>query len=227
MFETDTAAHFNGTEAEQWNKDLLKLLNGAVEKDPTIDLLSIIPKSYRKQHEIAQKENTQSYGAKLNLRTLYGLRDSFEADPEVDLLTAYPLDYDEVANRYKAGVAKRERELLNRPKSRKYEDYRLRFNCIETATVVFPLSWEVASLLARYGPENTDMSEHIKKSVHLQMLLATSLKKLLWDSTKLWELVVRGIVVKCSENVAAKVVADSGDYTEYTTMQYLQEHMPD
>lgn len=53
------------------------------------------------------------------------------------------------------------------------------------------------------------------------------LKQLLWDSLKLWESPVRGVVVKCNEDIVAKVVTGNKDYTEYTSMQYLMKQAPD
>jgi hypothetical protein len=48
-----------------------------------------------------------------------------------------------------------------------------------------------------------------------------SLRQLLWASQNIWETPVRGVVVKCDDDLVAKVVVTSGDYTEYTTLQYL------
>lgn len=54
-----------------------------------------------------------------------------------------------------------------------------------------------------------------------------SLRTLLWASTKIWELRSRGLVVKCTDEIAAKFVSHNKDFTEYTAMQYLAEHAPD
>ncbi|KDB21389.1 hypothetical protein H109_06687 [Trichophyton interdigitale MR816] len=51
--------------------------------------------------------------------------------------------------------------------------------------------------------------------------LLLSLKKLLWESTKLWENPVRGMVVKCNEDIVAKVITGNKDYTEYTSLKFL------
>lgn len=50
---------------------------------------------------------------------------------------------------------------------------------------------------------------------------------MLWNSVKLWENPVRGIVAKCSDDLVAKVLIANGDYTEYTAMQFLAERAPD
>lgn len=58
-------------------------------------------------------------------------------------------------------------------------------------------------------------------------LLVLSLRQLLWNSPTLWESSVRGMVVKCKETIAAKVMTGNNDYTEYTSMQYVMEQAPD
>ena len=44
---------------------------------------------------------------------------------------------------------------------------------------------------------------------------------------KLWEDPIRGVVLKCNDDLAVKVVSGYNDPTEYTSMQYLAEHVPD
>jgi hypothetical protein len=51
-------------------------------------------------------------------------------------------------------------------------------------------------------------------------------RQLLWSSQKLWENPVRDVVVKCDDGLVAKVVVTSGNYTEYTTLQYLAGREP-
>ncbi|EEP80140.1 predicted protein [Uncinocarpus reesii 1704] len=89
---------------------------------------------------------------------------------------------------------------------------------INTAEVVFPLSDDVVKLLSRYSDENSELMGE-------QLLI--SLKQLIWESPKIWESVIRGVVLKCSDKIALKVVRQRPDYTEYTTLQYLAEHLPD
>lgn len=81
---------------------------------------------------------------------------------------------------------------------------------------MFLLSSEVTSLLSNY--EDNDKSRHP---------LLASLKKLIWDSPTLWESPTRGVVVKCSDQVVAKVVTGTGEYTEYSALRYLEEKLPD
>lgn len=97
-------------------------------------------------------------------------------------------------------------------------DFRIRFDSVETAKVIFPLSNAATALITTYpeGPSNDP-----------DKTLATSLKQLLWDSPKLWESPVRGVVVQCSDNIVAKVVVEDQDFTEYTSMQFLAKRAPD
>ncbi|OJJ42142.1 hypothetical protein ASPZODRAFT_137454 [Penicilliopsis zonata CBS 506.65] len=101
-------------------------------------------------------------------------------------------------------------------------DFRTRLDLAKSATVVFPLSNEVADLLAKFSggclkEVPGDDSE----------ALLVSLKQLLWNSPKLWECPVRGMVVKCNEKIVAKVITGNRDYTEQTSMQFLAQKAPD
>ena len=53
------------------------------------------------------------------------------------------------------------------------------------------------------------------------------MKQTFRDSEKLWECPIRGAVLKCSDEIVAKVIKGLNDSTEYTSMQYLVEHAPD
>lgn len=56
-----------GPDAAQLNRDLMLEFQKALEKDPSADLLSIIPKEYTRQHRKAQYGEI-SWAAKINLR---------------------------------------------------------------------------------------------------------------------------------------------------------------
>jgi hypothetical protein len=59
-------------------------------------------------------------------------------------------------------------------------------------------------------------------------LLASSLKPLIWNSSEIWEFPTRGVVVKGNGDIVIKVIfLGNEDYTEYTSMQYLAERMPE
>jgi hypothetical protein len=57
--------------------------------------------------------------------------------------------------------------------------------------------------------------------------LLLSLKRMLLKSEKLWEFPIRGVVLKCNEELVAKAIGNDGDYTKYTSMQYLADNAPD
>ena len=100
-------------------------------------------------------------------------------------------------------------------------EFRTRLDLAESVTVVFPLSRKVAALLEHYSEESLGDTPS-----NVDDLLISSLNQLIWDSPKLWENPVRGVVVKCSEEIVAKVITGNQDYTEYTSMQYLAERVP-
>ncbi|KAE8351473.1 hypothetical protein BDV28DRAFT_162370 [Aspergillus coremiiformis] len=207
------------TEAVQWNKNLMQEFHAALERDPAADLMSIFPYSYLLEHRNAQYHQ-QSYAAKINLRTLNELRDTLRHEPEINLLSAFPKNYTRrITMATGSRVVPRAEQDIS--ENRGPPDFRKRLDLAEDATIVSPLSKEVAALLAPYSGELPD-----NRSRDSEKLLIRSLKQLLWDSPKLWENPVRGIVVKCGEDIVAKVIMGNNDYTEYTSMQYLAEQMP-
>lgn len=88
-------------------------------------------------------------------------------------------------------------------------DFRTRLDFAETANVIFPLSKEAAVLLAQFSGENfkDEPSENNEG-------LVISLERLIWESPKLWESPIRGVVVKCNDKIVAKVIVETKDYTE-------------
>ncbi|KAF7630275.1 hypothetical protein AFLA_010902 [Aspergillus flavus NRRL3357] len=101
-------------------------------------------------------------------------------------------------------------------------EFRTRLDLAEIATVIYPLSDKVTAMLGQYSGGWLD-----NKSIDAEQSLIASLKQLIWDSPKIWESSVRGVVVKCNEDIVAKVITGNKDYTEYTSMQYLEKQVPD
>lgn len=66
-----------------------------------------------------------------------------------------------------------------------------------------------------------------EKSVDDSKALIVPSKRRLWKSPKLWKNPVRGVVVKCSDSIVAKVILGNKDYTEYTSIEFLSEQAPD
>lgn len=54
-----------------------------------------------------------------------------------------------------------------------------------------------------------------------------SLKNLLCNSLKVWESLIRGMEVKCDEDLVVKIVTAKEEYTEYTTLEFLAKQAPD
>lgn len=204
-------------DATHWNQELMLEFQAALNKDPAADLMSIISDSYRREHRKTQYREL-SYAAKINHRTVDELRDRLKHEPEVDLLAAFPKNY---ARRIKMATAASTALSAEKDTGKQSPpEFRTRLDLADSATVVFPLSETVTALFARYS--------YSEKSDSAEQTLISSLKQLLWDSPKLWESPIRGVVVKCSEEVVAKVITgDHNDTTEYTTMQYLAECAPD
>ncbi|OJD25358.1 hypothetical protein ACJ73_03271 [Blastomyces percursus] len=211
------ALSLTNPDAVHWNQELMLEFQAALNKNPAADLMSIISNSYRQEHRKAQYHKL-SYAAEINLRTIDELHDRLEREPEVNLLAVFPKNY---ARKIKMATAASTVSSAEKDTGKQCPpEFRTRLDIADSATVVFPLSETVTALLAGYsyleGPDGTEQA------------MVFSLKQLLWASPKLWESPIRGVVVKCNEEVVAKVITgDNNDTTEYTTMQYLAERAPD
>ncbi|EEP78622.1 predicted protein [Uncinocarpus reesii 1704] len=208
----------SNAEAAQWNRELLLEFKAALEKNPAVDLISMFPDSYHHEHRNAQYPQL-SYAAEINLHALNELHNALRRKPEVNLLSAFPPNYT-----HRITMATGPTTLSSAGKSipqRSAPEFRKRLDLAVTASVIFPLSEEVLSLLARSGGSAYSGPADAEES------LVLSLKNLLWDSTKLWENPVRGVVVKCSEGLVAKVITGNKDYTEYTSLKFLEEWAPE
>ncbi|PYI11672.1 hypothetical protein BO78DRAFT_403072 [Aspergillus sclerotiicarbonarius CBS 121057] len=157
-----------------------------------------------------EKDPAQSYAGKINLQTLNELHDNLTPDPEINLLSIFPKNYTRritMATGPRIILPQETSEIQGPP------EFRTRLDLAHTATIVFPLSGKVTALLEPYPKEDNSLTR--------------SLKHLLWNSPRVWEDPSRGIVVKCSDHIIAKVVTGNKDYTEYTSIQYLAEYMAD
>lgn len=208
-----------GDNAAQWNRDVMRELQAALDVDPAADLMSIIPDSYRHKHRVAQYRQL-SYAAKFNLRTLDDLYDKLKDEPEVDLLSIFPKNYSRKSTMATGPKviqgAKKDAPEDNGP------EFRTHLELAQTAMIISPLSEEVKTLLARYSARSSDESNNLEEKAFI-----LALKQLIWDSPKLWENPVRGVVVKCSNEIVAKVVTGTSNYTECTSIEYLAKRAPD
>nr|POE61837.1 hypothetical protein CFP56_73141 [Quercus suber] len=214
MAHTEAALSLLHPDAPKWNKDFLAAIQTTLKRDPAADLLSMFTNEYREQHRRAQLSGLSAVG-KINLSTLYNLDLDFRSDPDLNLLSAFPRTYRRRIG-YSGGPKIKSPEA-DRPVTP--DDYRTKLNDAQTATVVYPLSEGVLSLLSLYTSRaGSDTEDHS---------LADAVKALLWKSTKLWEFSPRGIVVKCDDEIVAKVIMGNREFTEYTSMAYLEQKAPD
>ncbi|PYH87751.1 hypothetical protein BO71DRAFT_404391 [Aspergillus ellipticus CBS 707.79] len=215
MGDATLSISLSNTDAAQWNRELMLAFQVALERNPAADLMSMFPEPYLREHRKAQY-NGLSYAGKINYGTLNALYSEFEHDPEVNLLDEFPINY---TRRIKMATGPR---VDTKPEISAPPEFRKRLDLAETATIVHPLSEEAVALLSQYSTEWLET-----QSRDAQKSLISALNRLIWDSPKLWESHIRGIVVKCTEEIVAKVVWGNRDYTEYTSLQYLMREAPD
>nr|POE77832.1 hypothetical protein CFP56_09475 [Quercus suber] len=200
-------------DAPQWNRDLLIEFQTALERDPAADLLSLFTERYRFEHQLAQSTKLSAVG-KINIKVMGELDFLFRSDPEIDLLSAFPSTYTRrISLASGPAISRRVDATTSEP------EFRTKLDDVNTATVVFPLSETVQSLLfSRVGHVDANAEEYP---------LSNAVKHLIWNSSKLWECHVRGVVVKCSDEIVAKVITKTAKYAEYTSLDYLMEEAPD
>lgn len=81
---------FDDDSAVQRNKDLMREFECALQTDPAVDLMSLIPQFYHPQHKMAELRSLESAAAKLNRRTMNALQTTLRRDPEVEGVTDLP-----------------------------------------------------------------------------------------------------------------------------------------
>ncbi|GBF62452.1 hypothetical protein TMEN_4997 [Trichophyton mentagrophytes] len=142
------------------------------------------------------------------------LQKALKDDPGADIRDCLPLVYNSALRVISKTKARKEEELKRPPTP----EFRTKIDYVENAEIIFPFSDEVVSLLSQYSDKDGEL---------VGKQLVTSLKRLIWESPKIWESAVRGVVLKCSDNVALKVIRQHPGYTEYTALQYLAEKLPE
>ncbi|KAI1923417.1 hypothetical protein LOZ65_003292 [Ophidiomyces ophidiicola] len=133
----------------------------------------------------------------LNKKTLCRLQEQLIANPELDLLSIFPSDY---RRQMQLALSQQPRLKASPAEIKSPPDFRDNLSDVDRAKVVFPLSERVTELLKQYSlPEGFDNPEQT---------LLHSLKQ--FDD----------IIIKLlSQRIP--------EYTEYTTLQYLAERLPD
>ncbi|KAF2754647.1 phosphotransferase family protein [Pseudovirgaria hyperparasitica] len=214
MFNSQKSLSLLSRDGPQWNKDLMVELQAALDSNPAVDLLSIFNNQYRDAHLLAQSARLSELG-RLNIRTLDELNIKFESDPEVDLSSVFPRSYFRKRGSLVTSKTAEPQHVI----APKKPDFRNKLDDVETASVVSPLSPGVRSLLL--GREKCSPGEIRQDD------LVDGLKRLIWNSPKLWECSVRGVVLKCNDDTVAKIIDGGQDYTEYSTLQYLAQNAPE
>ncbi|KAL2869623.1 uncharacterized protein BJX67DRAFT_347712 [Aspergillus lucknowensis] len=160
---------FEKDDAEKWNCDLMVAFQEALEKNPAVDLLSVVGKSYLAAYRIAQSAGLSEAG-ELNLETVYHLEDKVLSQPDINLRDNFPSDYD---RRYRWAMAKKqERPQPTRneaPPSKQTEqppDWpRVKLQQITTASIIHPLSGK-PQRLSRSIPRETVRLKKARLSQH-------------------------------------------------------------
>jgi hypothetical protein len=98
------------------------------------------------------------------------------------------------------------------------EDIRDSLSASADVDILFPLSQAVLRLLERVS--NT--AESLPNGLSQRLLEALQASEILWKAP----FARHKMVFKCDPDIVVKVVRTLGDYTEYTTLQYLQQHKP-
>ncbi|KAK2734486.1 hypothetical protein FQN55_002656 [Onygenales sp. PD_40] len=202
-------------DAEQMNRDLMQAFHEALEKDPAVDLLSVVGTTYLRAHRRAQYRKLSEAG-RYNLRTVNSLHDQVLAHPEINLRDRFPSDY---ARRYGWAMPNTNEKPPDPPRPKPPRDWvREKLDDISTASTIYPLSEQASALLQKSSEINNYSDERA---------LAASLKTLILNSERLFELSIRGVVVKCNDEIVIKVFPDSRDLTEYHNLQYLADRACD
>jgi hypothetical protein len=137
-------------------------LQAILEENLAADLMSMFPDSYRSEHQNAQYRQL-SYAAKINLRTLDELYDNLRDEPEVNLLSIFPKNYTRRIT-MATGLKVLPGSKKDSPEEKR-RDFRTRLDLAETATIIFPLSEQVTSLLARYPGDCLNESNDAKEKI--------------------------------------------------------------
>ena len=92
----------------------------------------------------------------------------------------------------------------------------------KSASIIHPLSEPTLSMLGSYLEPKARMRDPSRSLVPV-------LKLMIAESEKIWEGNSRGVVLKCTEDLAVKIVKGnaSQSYTEYASLTYLNKHIPD
>ena len=211
------------TETSRLNERVMELLKDALEENAEVNLLSVIPPSYKDQ--VSQAEPPLSEIARLNQWTIHRMERQFRKEPETDFSSTLQRFYRKEWDRRKLLLGSSTLEKISKRDAqdvpKEPADTLENLQDLDEATIVSPLSNTVTALLDQ-------LTDSIPQNLEPDQSLAEKLKQTLRNSTKMYETPFRGAVFKCGDKIVAKVVRKSlPDTTEYTSIQYLAQHLPD
>ncbi|RFU29692.1 hypothetical protein B7463_g6625, partial [Scytalidium lignicola] len=154
------------------------------------------------------KPNRRSEAAILNRKTLLMLNATLERDPEANILSLLPPTYSDKLEFYLKDAI-RMTELRNQRAPRDRRDTRSSLKYTDQVTVLFPLSTELSQLLNPNDLSGTIIDLLDRSEVIFQNRFGAST-----------------MVLKVSENIIAKIGREVDGTNEYTSIQYLQNHLP-
>ncbi|KAI9674971.1 MAG: hypothetical protein M1817_001377 [Caeruleum heppii] len=162
----------------------------------------------RNGHHVAAPERPDSLSAaaKFNVSVLRKLERALEADPETDLSTAFPTNYSSrLAGRKSDQGSSGDYHAIRFPE--------------DPATIVHRLSDTVRTILGTHS-DGADLDQGPELTKALTQTLRQS--EIIWQSLSS----SNRYVAKCSPEVVVKPIDSRSDYTEYTTIQFLELHKP-
>lgn len=176
----------------------------------------------------------KSKAARFNLHTLKKLRAAIDNDPETDLLTQMPMDYSSrlmdmqdttkeslselslgEISIYFANISPVTEKMAA---ERREEDIRESLSASDSVDILFPLSEAVIRQLE----EISTTAETLPNGLSQRLFEVMQVSEILWTSA----FPRHKMVFKCATDIVVKAVRKMDDYTEYTTLQYLQQHKP-
>ncbi|KAH8689044.1 hypothetical protein BGW36DRAFT_420989 [Talaromyces proteolyticus] len=166
MDGTTSALSLLSPDAVQWNRNLMREFQAALENNPLVDLMSMFHDFYRREHRNAEYRHL-SYAAQINRRTLDELNGTLRNEPEVNLLSVFPKNY---TRRITMATGPKLMPSAEKESSEDSQpEFRTRLELAETATIVYPLSEEVNSLLARHSGDRSDGSNDLENPLILSL----------------------------------------------------------
>ncbi|KAJ9244376.1 hypothetical protein DTO169E5_1981 [Paecilomyces variotii] len=179
------------------------------------------PISRKRTADALENTTPNSKAAKFNLHTLNRLKAAIDNDPEIDLMSQMPIDYSGRLAEMKRSADDtlgQVNSLSRKTKKLSRTDIRDRLSASDSLETVFPLSELVLQGLEQTSTTTAPLPDGLPE--RLVEFLQKS--EVLWTASS----ACHKAVLKCTDKIAVKIVHGIDDYTEYTTLQYLQRHKP-